>query len=215
MDEKSTMTLLNRQTGKLETFNIHTGELIVREGEAKNSFVYSLEMADAICNLIREGCTLNEISKYEGMPPLHVIYRWRSYHPDFAEKIKKAKLDRAEFYHDKAASILETASRATKDDVPAIKLQFDGYLKLAEKNNPEEYQAKPAQVAGAGTTVIMINTGINRRAITDGTKGIVEAESQSVGGQRISLGRIRGDSSSESEEEYREPEPLGAETSEE
>lgn len=167
---------------------MHTGEVVAVEGQNQNKFLYTLDMADAICNLIREGLTMQDIAKIGGMPPLHLIYKWKNIHPDFADRIKKAKGDRAEYYHDKAVAALDKADGSSKDEVPGLKLQFDGYLKLAEKNNPEEYAAKPDKVAGAGTTVIMINTGINRRAIADGTNGIIEGETIDHKGQSDGVG---------------------------
>jgi len=185
--ESSVLVLLNKNTGKLETFNIHTGELVATEGTVPSTFVYSVEMGEAICNLIREGRTVHEIATLKGMPPLHLIYRWRNAHPDFSQKLKAAKHDRADYFHDKAVEVLEKSDGFTKDEAPMTKLRFDGYLKLAEKNNPEEYTDKNKQVAGSSTTVIMIDTGIRRHeTIIEGE--VLDEKSKSPSGQRDGVG---------------------------
>lgn len=163
MEERSTMTLLNKQTKLLETFNIHTGELVQREGELVSQFVYSIEIADAMCALIREGTTLKNIAAMDQFPNLHIIYNWQNHYPDFKMKMKQAKKDRAEYFHDKAVGVLEDADGISKEEVPGAKLQFDGFLKLAEKGNPDAYNPKPQQlIGGAAPAMIIINTGINR-----------------------------------------------------
>ncbi len=126
-----------------------------------------MEIADAICNLVREGKTLKEIAEMEGTPQLHTIYNWRRLHPDFKKKLTDCKKDRAEYFHDKAVQALLDADGVSKEEVPAAKLQFDGWLKLAEKGNPEEYNPKPQVLqGGAAPAMIVINTGINREPLT-------------------------------------------------
>lgn len=167
MEVKNTITLLNKQTKALETFDMFTGELVSSSTELVPSFIYTVEMAQAICNLVREGHTLQEIAAMEGMPKLHAIYGWRSGHPDFKKALVEAKKDRAEYFHDKAVAALQSAEGAAKEEVPAAKLQFDGWLKLAEKGNPEEYNPKPQMLqGGAAPAMIVINTGINREPTT-------------------------------------------------
>jgi len=116
---------------------------------------------------VREGKTLNEISEIEGMPPLHLMYNWRRFHPDFKKNLEIARKDRAEYYHDKAVEVLKGADGASKEEVPGHKLQFDGFLKLAERGNPEAFNAKPQVLQqSAAPAMIVINTGINREPTT-------------------------------------------------
>lgn len=163
MKESETMTLLNKQTGKLETFNIHTGELVTTEGDNLPTLMYSIQMAEAICNLVREGKTYEQIAQEPGMPGMHLIYRWRNHYPEFAVKLKEARKDRATLHHDRAIAILEEAGTIEKEDVPREKFRFDGYMKLAERGSPDEFgpQTKVSH-ENAAPTVIMINTGIDR-----------------------------------------------------
>jgi hypothetical protein len=163
LEEKETMTLLNPKTKQLETFNIHTGEIVAREGENLPTHLYSIEIADAICNLIREGKTYTMIAAMEAMPALHAIYRWKEVHPDFAKKLKAARKDRATYFHDKAVDILEESDKIDKDEVSRDKFRFDSFLKLAERGAPTEYGQQTQLALGSNApTMIVINTGINR-----------------------------------------------------
>lgn len=163
MREKDTMTLLNKQ-GVLETFNIHTGEKVAQEGELVASHLYSLEIADAICNLLREGKTLTKISEMDAMPALHLIYAWRARHPDFKKSMGDARKDRGTYYHDKAVDELEDlGDDESRDRIGLAKFKFDSFLKLAERSAPAEYgQATTAAGGNSAPTMIVINTGIDR-----------------------------------------------------
>lgn len=163
MNRRDVMTVLNTQTKILETFNIHTGELVASSTQVSQQWVYSLEIADAIINLVRQGKTYTSICTMEGFPPLHIFYQWRSIHPDFSKRLQDARADRANYFHDKAVDVLDSAEGITKDEVPGAKLRFDGYMKLAEKGSPSEFGNKIEHVGdGIAPKMIILNTGINR-----------------------------------------------------
>lgn len=163
MKESEVTVILNKRTKKLETFNIHTGELVAQEGELAPTTAYSLELAQAICNMVREGKTFLAISRTAGMPKLHQIYAWRQRHPDFAESLKQARKDRATYFHDKAVDVLEESDTIDKDEVSREKFRFDSFMKLAERGSPDEYaQQTKVHNTGAAPTMIVINTGIDR-----------------------------------------------------
>lgn len=188
MEEKSTITILNKQTKKLETINIHTGEIVATQGEVTQQFLYTLEMSEAICNAVREGQTLRQISQLDAMPPLFILYNWRNAHPDFKAKLKQARSDRAFYFEDKAIEALEEAEVSSKDDMAGLKLRLDGYTKLAEKANPESFSPKPQLLHGAAApAMIVINTGINREIIE------IEANNEKIrigGGSEDRPGRV-------------------------
>lgn len=204
MKETEVMTLLNKKTGKLETFNIHTGELVAKEGENLPTHIYSVEIADAICNLVREGRTYEEVSSMEGMPALHLIFKWRSTHPDFAKRLKDARRDRATLHHDKAVEVLKDSDTMDKDDVPVAKFRFDSYLKLAERGSPEEYGQSHKQAPGSGgaATMIVINTGISREPVT--IEGVVheteDSNRERTGSESGRTFEVRSEASGEQQE---------------
>ena len=141
-----------------------------------------------------------------GLPPLYILYNWRRYHPDFKKNLEIAKKDRAEYFHDKAVQALIDAEGATKEEVPGAKLQFDGFLKLAERGNPEAFNSKPQVLQGAiAPAMIVINTGINREPTT------IEVNNEEIcisGRDENELRGVHGDKGSGREEVI---EAIGAE----
>ena len=109
MDAKYLMTLLDKHTKDLVTYDIRTGEEVSRNGVLANNsqLIYSLETADAVANLVREGLSLTKAANQLKIP-LHVLYRWKEMHPDFAARLKAAKAGRADYYRDRAADVIET-----------------------------------------------------------------------------------------------------------
>lgn len=193
MDQKFMMTLLDRKTKKLKTYDIRTGEVVSTDGvlNQKAQMGYSLEIADAICNLVREGKTLSFIADLDQMPQLHVIYKWREIHPDFGKRLKQARADRADFYHDKAEHAVERVE--DKDDVPVGKFKFDAYMKLAEKGNPSQY-GQQRSIEGPGALQIIVNTGIVRDDPV--TVEVIDEESKSSGREQqlvVETSRGRGE----------------------
>jgi len=162
MEGKGTYTILDPLTRKLVTYDVHTGEVIAKEGALvpKSNFQYTLELGAGICALVREGKTLKTISELPNMPSLHLIYAWRNHYPDFKKGLEEAKQDRADYFHDKAAEAVEEV--AEKEDVPVGKFKFDSYLKLAEKGNPREYGQKTQIEGQQGALQIVLHTGIVR-----------------------------------------------------
>lgn len=162
MEKKYLLTQLDKQTGQLETYDIRTGDLVSKGGVpvGKTRMIYSDEIAQAIYSLVLEGHSFTKISQMDGMPSMTTIATWRSVYPEFNKRLKAARKYRADLYRDKAEDVLDAA--ADKDDVPLAKFKFDSYMKLAEKDNAEEYgQASTASGNGLALQMI-INTGIVR-----------------------------------------------------
>jgi len=184
-------SFLNQRTGRFETYHLHTGELLSVDGELldRNEFAYTVELSDAIAGLVREGRNYKQISEMDGMPSIHTLYVWRNAYPDFAVKLKSARKDRADRYYEKAVEALEDPHITTKDDVPAAKFKFEGYMKLAEKGNPDDYGQQTKVVGDASAPLqIIVQTGILREQLEEPI--IVENENEevqsSVGEQRCS-----------------------------
>ena len=168
-DSRNFTTVINPVTRALETINIFTGELAVSSVDM-SAYVYSDALCDAICNLVREGKTLTEISKLDNMPPQYMISLWLSGNKEFKAKMRQAERDRASIYHDKAVDALDTMDKIEANDgeleLKIRKTQFDGYLKLAEKGDPDRYSQKPNNdgILGGGK-IIVINTGLSNRRL--------------------------------------------------
>lgn len=154
-------TITINEGGVLKIIDLHTGEVLAANNlsirEEKSTYLYTVPIASVICDYIREGLPFTKISEKPNMPPYNVIMRWRHIHPDFAEAIKRAKLDRAELYHDKALSFAESVQ--TEEEVKVAKLKIDTYKWAAEKNAPEEY-GKSSKNESVGGVTFVINTGV-------------------------------------------------------
>jgi len=165
MESKYAMTILDKKTGKLVTYDQRTGEMVAQEGTQASRFQYSVEIGDAIANMITEGHTLKEIAALSGMPELYLIYNWKRYHPDFSDKLDRAKKDRATWFHDEAVQVLKDSGTLDKEEVAREKFRFDGFMKLAERNAPDEFGQKSPAAGFQGATTIVINTGIARKEV--------------------------------------------------
>lgn len=166
MEKKYLITNINPRTGKLETYDYRTGDLMGTEEGLTSKYVYTFALGQAICNLVREGKTIKWITQQDNMPAYSTVSNWRNLFPDFDAMMKQARRDRAEYYHDKAVEALEGAEGAGREELPAAKLQVEGFMKLAEKGNPEAFNPKQNVLQNANApTMIVINTGINREPI--------------------------------------------------
>lgn len=67
--------------------------------------MYSPQLAEKICSLIREGVSERQISKMEGMPSLDTLWRWKTEHQDFSELSARARELSAEKFNDEALEL--------------------------------------------------------------------------------------------------------------
>lgn len=182
-------TVLNRDTGTLETINILTGDVVSSTSDSER-YVYSDALADAICNIIREGKTLQDVAKLEGMPPIYLLLTWSRKNKYFRMEVAEAEKDRARLYHDRAAKMLDDLAdnplAGEEEDgdleLKRKKLVFDGMLKLAEKGDPDRYQQKAQSEQQGGSRVLIINTGLP--SVRVGQNSVVEIEAEVADGAR-------------------------------
>lgn len=134
---------------------------INHEGMQLLAYPYSLLQAEAIACLIAEGNSLRMIARRPGFPSLQIMRRWRTDHPEFEERLRNARKDRADYYVDK---VIDAAEAATdKEDAPAAKIKIDAFRWAAGVDDPDMY-ANKAKVQGdaAVPITIIVNTGISR-----------------------------------------------------
>jgi hypothetical protein len=158
------ITQLNKRTGELERINLLTGESYVPVRATVQRFIYTVELGNEICDLVRQGHSILHIGSLPDFPTTSAIYGWAHTHPDFREKLECARRDRAEFFHDKVLELVGDGD-IEKDAVPGIKLAVDTYKWAAEKNDPDRYGSKRPENTQQGPTVIMIDTGFNSRKL--------------------------------------------------
>jgi len=185
--EKYFFTRINKKTGALESVDMRTGIVVPVTGangkslSAEFNTKYTIEISDAICNLIREGKTMTQIVRENDfLPPVHVIYNWRRLHPDFAQKMDAAVKDRAHYHLDKAMDIAEDARDSCKDAVPGLKLSADIHLKLLEKSDPDRWGSKVKLSGDKDSPLkIIVDTGIRRA----GDEGFNQEEFEAIDAQ--------------------------------
>lgn len=158
----------NQFTGEVEKVDMMTGATISLSRLAEyDRHRYTLEMSEAICDLVREGLTLTKISKLPGMPSSSVIFRWKTLHPDFMQKLDAAKIDRAEAYHDRVNEVIDKLDNVGPDRSPLESLKVQGLKWLAEVGNPDKF-GKKTKISGDATQPItfVLDTGIHKQAPT-------------------------------------------------
>lgn len=168
-------------SGDVQATNMYTGEVTIINKEPKLYLKYSLPIGETICELIRDGKTFTEIAKVTGVPA-SAIYRWRTLHPDFNEKINAARTDRAEVFHGKMVEIVEELAENTDDNVlKNEKTRFEMYSKLAAIDNPATFGNKTT-ISGDGKAPIQIvlDTGIRRQPIDDASTVQLEREQSAI-----------------------------------
>ncbi len=172
---------LNKATGEIETIDITTGELVRQDSPITHS-AYCPQLGEALCDLIREGKTIKEITSMRGMPSSPILYRWKNSIPDFALAIRAAREDRADSFHADAVKeykdIVDGPTEPQRDALAKSRLVIEAGLKLAKLDNPKEYSEQKTE--GHTNKTIIIVTGIQRPEETDTYADIVHGESRVV-----------------------------------
>lgn len=147
---------------------------------------FSQITGDHICMLVTEGYTLKEVSGVNGMPPLHVIYKWKRDNEEFREQLGKAFEDRAHFYHDHAVETALTTNN--KNQVPVNRLKIDTLKWAAEKGNTASYGNKQVVEGNPDKPVqFVIDTGVQREVIeveSEVSNNVIETSGEEVDGKR-------------------------------
>lgn len=194
MGNKQEVVVRNK-AGDLEIIDLLTGEVISNDhGEITPLTVYkfSYEKALYICQLVKEGKTLREITE-ELDTPLHIISHWQRTDRMFAEEMKLARKERGEAYHDKAMDLANAATSAHKDSVPGLALAAKIYQWGAERAKPESYGNKVTHEGSETKPILMrvINTGISRAVKPD---VLVVEQKETHGTESKEAGDDRGSS---------------------
>lgn len=165
---ENTITVFNTETQRMEVLDIHTGNVLMEDGIPSESyhFMPTQKTFEAICGLVREGNSLENISQMDGFPNIHVMYGWKRKFREFKQMILEAREDRADYFMEKAEK--EVDSALTAEDARVAKVKFDAYTNLAEKYNRKDY-GKPERGDGgsSGPVKIVVHTGINRENPVD------------------------------------------------
>ena len=142
-----------------------------REFQGTRGFPYSPLLADRICEEIASGAKITKICEKEGYPSYGQLLDWRRKYPEFDEKIRQARKDRAEYYFDKAVEQVESTP-AARDEIQRTKVVSDFYKNAAKLTSPENFTDKVEVGGSIGVQIASVETGIRR----PGDEGFDEKE---------------------------------------
>lgn len=98
--------------------------------------LYSIELADTICERLVNGDSLRQVCEDEGMPHRSSVIRWLGADEAFATKYALAREAQADTMDD---LILETANACTADTAAADRVKISAYQWRASKLKPKKY----------------------------------------------------------------------------
>jgi hypothetical protein len=127
-------------------------------GRRKQEFSWLL--AESICERLREGEFLTVICKEQGMPSYGTLCRWRREHPEFADMLRDARKDKAEWFFEQSILAVEEADER-KNSIDLARLRSDVFAKAAKVLNSEFSETKKVE-ATVGVKVLKADTGIRR-----------------------------------------------------
>lgn len=166
--------IVRNEAGDLEVIDLLTGEVIrnssVPTPPPQVIYKFNYHTALYICQQVKQGKTLKEISEEPNMPPVEIVSHWLRTDKMFAAEMQIARKERGEYYHDAAMEIAKTAARgAHKDAVPSMALAIKTFQWGAERAKPESYGNKVTHEGSETKPILMrvINTGISRATKPD------------------------------------------------
>ena len=68
---------------------------------------YSQEIADELCERMRHGETIHQMSREEHLPSFECVSRWRKLHPEFDQAIARARVDQMHAWADQIISLAD------------------------------------------------------------------------------------------------------------
>ena len=149
----------NKETNQLQYIDLRTGK--IHELYRPISFDgFSNELADLLCQSIREGKTVAASCKEHNLDT-SVLYAWLAVFPEFKERYLEARKQRADYHMDRAIDLSEAAIGMNKNEIPGLKLAVETHKWAAEKSDPMRF-AKPKEESDNGGGAITINlvTGV-------------------------------------------------------
>ena len=176
MSERKTEFRVNEE-GEIEEYDKETGEIVAKapsmdalvtqehkvaahlfDQRYVRKYKYNQAVADVIIQKMIEGMSLASICKLDGMPTYSIVVLWRKQHEEFDKMIKDMRKYRAEVFRDLIADSM--ADIPEKEEVPALKLQFEKAKWLAKVDDPDTYSDKSQQGTEQAPVKIVIETGV-------------------------------------------------------
>lgn len=136
---------------------------------------YTAEIADAICERLVMGQSLNSICQSDDMPALSTVYKWLRERNEFSENYARAREDQADTYAEEIIDIADDSGgdaviemRDGKpfavfdgEAVQRARLRVDSRKWVAAKLKPRTYGDK-LDTHHTGNVNLIVETGIER-----------------------------------------------------
>ncbi len=100
---------------------------------------YTEALADEICERLTAGESLVRICMSPHMPRRETVVNWQYARPEFAERVRLARIEQAELMDD---MILEVANASTPETAHSDKVKISAYQWRAAKLKPKIYGEK-------------------------------------------------------------------------
>ena len=155
-DTKYLHTYWEPSESKFITVHLMTGERIGELVKPNSDYVFSEGLAHHICNLIREGSSIEQVLNRPSMPARPVFNKWMRSIDGFADLVNAAIQDRADIYHDKVLAIADDWENIGKESAPAAKMAIDAYKWAASVGDGRKFNAATSK----GDSVAMPNITI-------------------------------------------------------
>jgi len=153
---------------ELELVEVETdqGKVMVPSGVDLSSYRFSSRRfcritSDLILQRIVEGESLYKVCQDPAMPSYATVCRWKRDVVEFREDLDQARIDRAEYYADRAVD--EGMAAFEKDDVPVAQLKHNVMKWAAGVGDAGKFGTKTKIVGDKNAPVsFIIDTGIRR-----------------------------------------------------
>jgi hypothetical protein len=122
--------------------------------------LFSIELAQAICDRIADGESLRSICASKMMPCRATVLTWLADNPDFLGQYARAREAQTDFF---AEEVIEIADRATAKTVNQARLRFDARRWFASKVAPKKYGTRiETEVSGKDGGPIQHHVDLSR-----------------------------------------------------
>lgn len=123
------------------------------------------ELAQEIVDRISEGEPLAKIVRDEHMPGLVTVYDWEKAHPDFAERVARARIAGYDMIAQEALTIADE-SPAVSDHVQKSKLRVWTRMELLKCWDPRRYGSRvQTEVSGPGGAPVKSEVTVNMNPV--------------------------------------------------
>jgi hypothetical protein len=103
---------------------------------------YTDEIAEDICDGLREGLSLVDVCADDKMPDRRTVYRWMDENEAFATRIARAREGQAEYMDH---LVLQTARNCTPESAPADRVKIAAFQWRAAKLKPKAFGDRVTQ----------------------------------------------------------------------